>query len=183
MARLLCQGRATLPQSKLSLLYIPSDPSNTRPLSQPFLPGSLETFLIENIPPHPLSPHPPFNGHRPFYEKSISPSKEIHIYLHMLCTTGPCRGAREVLQHSEPYDQLSVDHLHLGAPRGTQIQHVHNWIYSQVAQWQRICLPMKETRETRVRSPGWEDPLEEEMATHSSILAWKIPWTEEPGRL
>ena len=30
---------------------------------------------------------------------------------------------------------------------------------------------------------GWEDPLEEEMATHSSILAWKISWTEEPGRL
>ena len=30
---------------------------------------------------------------------------------------------------------------------------------------------------------GWEDPLEKEMATHSSILAWKIPWTEEPGRL
>ena len=34
-----------------------------------------------------------------------------------------------------------------------------------------------------VRSLGWEDPLEEEMADHSSILAWKIPWTEEPGRL
>ena len=31
--------------------------------------------------------------------------------------------------------------------------------------------------------PGWEDPLEEEMATHSSTLAWKIPWMEEPGRL
>ena len=31
--------------------------------------------------------------------------------------------------------------------------------------------------------PGWDDPLEEGMATHSSILAWKIPWTEEPGRL
>ena len=38
-------------------------------------------------------------------------------------------------------------------------------------------------RETRVRSLGWEDPLEKEMATHSSILAWRIPWTEEPGRL
>ena len=38
-------------------------------------------------------------------------------------------------------------------------------------------------RETWVRSLGGEDPLEEEMATHSSILAWKIPWTEEPGRL
>ena len=37
--------------------------------------------------------------------------------------------------------------------------------------------------ETQVRSPGGEDPLEKEMATHSSILARKIPWTEEPGRL
>ena len=38
-------------------------------------------------------------------------------------------------------------------------------------------------RETRVRSLGWEDPLEKEMATHSSILAWRIPWTKEPGGL
>ena len=36
-------------------------------------------------------------------------------------------------------------------------------------------------QETWVQSLGWEDPLEEGMATHSSILAWKIPWTEEPG--
>ena len=38
-------------------------------------------------------------------------------------------------------------------------------------------------RETWVRSLGREDPLEKEMATHSSILAWRIPWTEEPGGL
>ena len=38
-------------------------------------------------------------------------------------------------------------------------------------------------QETRVLSLDWEDPLEEEMATYSSILAWEIPWTEEPGRL
>ena len=38
-------------------------------------------------------------------------------------------------------------------------------------------------RETRVRSLGWEDPLEKGMATHSSILAWRIPCTEEPGGL
>ena len=38
-------------------------------------------------------------------------------------------------------------------------------------------------RETQVRSLGWEEPLEKEMATHSSTLAWKIPWTEDPGRL
>ena len=37
-------------------------------------------------------------------------------------------------------------------------------------------------RETQVQSLSWEDPLEEKMATHSSALAWKIPWTEELGR-
>ena len=42
---------------------------------------------------------------------------------------------------------------------------------------------MQETQETWVQSLGQEDPLEEEMATHSNILTWKIPWTEEPGRL
>ena len=41
---------------------------------------------------------------------------------------------------------------------------------------------MQETQETRIRSLGREDPLEEGLATHSSILAWRIPWTEEPGR-
>ena len=39
------------------------------------------------------------------------------------------------------------------------------------------------TQEMRVRSLGQEDPLQEAMATHSSILPWEIPWTEEPGRL
>ena len=41
----------------------------------------------------------------------------------------------------------------------------------------RVCLPRQETQ---VQFLGWEDPLETEMATHSSILAWKIPWTEKP---
>ena len=38
-------------------------------------------------------------------------------------------------------------------------------------------------QETWVQSLGWEEPLEEEMGTHSRVLAWEIPWTEEPGRL
>ena len=42
---------------------------------------------------------------------------------------------------------------------------------------------MQEPQEMQVHSLGREDPVEEEMATHSSILAWEIPWTEEPGRL
>ena len=51
---------------------------------------------------------------------------------------------------------------------------------SQVAHWVKNPPAMQETS---VRSLGWEDPLEREMTTHSSILAWKIPWKEEPGGL
>ena len=50
-----------------------------------------------------------------------------------------------------------------------------------MAQRLRIHLPMQETREMGVPSLGREDPLEEGTATHSSILAWRLPWTEEPG--
>ena len=49
--------------------------------------------------------------------------------------------------------------------------------------WQRIFLLTKETQELWVPSLGQEDLLERETATHSSILVWKIPWTEESGRL
>ena len=42
---------------------------------------------------------------------------------------------------------------------------------------------MQESQETRVQSPGQDDPLVQEMATHSSVLAWRIPWTEESGRI
>ena len=52
---------------------------------------------------------------------------------------------------------------------------LHCWL-----RWWK-CLPTMQ--ETRVQSLGWEDPLEKAMATHSSILVWKIPWTEESGRL
>ena len=55
---------------------------------------------------------------------------------------------------------------------------IHSWA-SLVAQMGRICL-----QHGRIGfSLGWEDPLEKKMGTHSSILAWKLPWTEEPGRL
>ena len=42
---------------------------------------------------------------------------------------------------------------------------------------------MQETQEMQVRSLGWEDPLEQDVAIHSSIFVWRIPWTEEPGGL
>ena len=47
----------------------------------------------------------------------------------------------------------------------------------------QIAKRLLEMQETRVQFLGWEDPLEKEMATHSITLVWKIPWTEEPGRL
>ena len=59
---------------------------------------------------------------------------------------------------------------------------LYNWA-SQVALLVKTCLPMQETQEMGVQSLGWEDALEEGMATHSSILVWSIPWTEEPGGL
>ena len=52
-----------------------------------------------------------------------------------------------------------------------------------MAQWVKNPPIMQETQEKQVQSLGQEDPLEKKMATHSSILAWEIPWTEEPGRL
>ena len=54
---------------------------------------------------------------------------------------------------------------------------------SQVVQWVKNLPAIQEMPETWVRSLSWEDPLEEGMATHSSILAWRILWMEEPGRL
>ena len=54
---------------------------------------------------------------------------------------------------------------------------------SLMTQWVKNMPAMQETQETWAQSLGREDPLEEEMATCSSILAWRIPWTEEPGGL
>ena len=63
----------------------------------------------------------------------------------------------------------------------SEIKPVNLWLRLTEVDSSRIHLPMQETEETRVQSLGQGDPLEEEMATYSSILAWRIPWTEEPG--
>ena len=57
---------------------------------------------------------------------------------------------------------------------------------SLVAQWERICLKCRSPsamQETQVWYLGQEDPLQKEMVTRSSISAWEIPWTEEPGKI
>ena len=57
--------------------------------------------------------------------------------------------------------------------------YIYICIASQVAQWLKDLLAVQERR---AQSLSWEHPLEEGMATHPSILAWRIPWTEEPGK-
>ena len=57
--------------------------------------------------------------------------------------------------------------VYMGFPSGSAVKNLH---------------AEQESQETSVPSLGWEDLLEDEVATHSSILAWEIPWTEEPGR-
>ena len=71
-------------------------------------------------------------------------------------------------------------HMHLPSCHLQFRGHKHWWWASLVAQ---TVKNLPAVQETWVQSLGWEDPLEDSMATHSSILAWSIPWTEEPGRL
>ena len=68
------------------------------------------------------------------------------------------------------------------------VVHIHNEILlnykkEQTSLVAQTVKPLSTMWETRVRALGWEDNLEKEMAIHSSTIAWKIPWTEEPGRL
>ena len=64
--------------------------------------------------------------------------------------------------------------------RKNKVGGLYRFLLSLVAQMVKHLPTM---RETQVRSLGWENPLEKEMATHSSTLAWKIPWVEERGKL
>ena len=79
---------------------------------------------------------------------------------------------------------LPSPHAYLGLTKFYTHTHIHTFCVifgaSLIAQ---LVKNLPAVQENRVLSLGWEDPLEEEMATHSSILAWRIPWTKEPGRL
>ena len=99
------------------------------------------------------------------------------------CKPGRGKGtALPVSFHVIPESITPASHVHLGhacfflsLPGAYQV--------ALVVKKKKICPPFQETQKTGVQSLGWEDPLEKEMATHSSILAWKIPWAEEPGQL
>ena len=85
----------------------------------------------------------------------------------------PGRASRVSLSHLD----ISVSE-HSQAPAGPQ-----PWRLGSASLVAQLVKNLPVMQETRVRFLGWEDPLEKKMATHSSILAWRIPWTEEPSRL
>ena len=67
--------------------------------------------------------------------------------------------------------------------RMNYVRNILSYAYSWASLVAHMVKNLLAMWETQVQSLGQEDPLEEEMATHSSILAWRIPWTKEPGRL
>ena len=73
--------------------------------------------------------------------------------------------------------------LHVWLDISFEDQHSTPWGFPGDASGKKIPPTMQEMQEMQVPSLGWEDPLEKEMATHSSILAWEISWTKEPGGL
>ena len=84
----------------------------------------------------------------------------------------------------EPSGSRNVEHLAWNTVSTQQMLHLsfpsHAPLYNDRI---CICICLPAMRETWVQSLGWEDPLEKGMATHSNILAWRIPWTEESGGL
>ena len=113
-----------------------------------------------------------------------------------------CGPGDKALNHKCPFCHVFYIHRHLGYKDG---KHHHHWNIQRritndhhvyiISEYYSSILPCKASliaqlvknlpavQETQVWSLGWEDPLEKEMVTHSSILAWKISWTEEPGGL
>ena len=76
--------------------------------------------------------------------------------------------------------RIGMCHLYISSPIYMCVC-MYVYIYASLVAQTVKSLPAMQ--ETQIRSLGQEDPLEKEMATHSSILAWEIPWTEEPGGL
>ena len=80
-------------------------------------------------------------------------------------------------RYTNRYVHCSI--IYNGQDNGSNQGFMHGWVDKDVIYIKHLPT----MQETWVQSLGWEDPLEKGMATHSSTLAWKIPWTEKPGRL
>ena len=100
-----------------------------------------------------------------------------------------CPGANRSFPEAELFFLLKAVKVSPGSPVVKNLPAVQETQESRVQSlgWGDPSTPvspvLQETQESRVQSLGWGDPLEEEMATHCSILSWRTPWTEKPGGL
>ena len=103
---------------------------------------------------------------------------------HMVAPEGTTLGVQSELHHCSAFSAHTGHGQHISTSFKMSILHTSNkcLVLKEFPRGSAVKnLPAKQ--ESQVRSLGWEDPLEEGMATHSSIRAWRIPWTEEPGGL
>ena len=106
---------------------------------------------------------------------TVCPSLCVYTYMYVLCLAAQLYSSLcDPMVYSPPDSSVRVDSIGKNTGVGVYV------CISLVSQRVKHLPAMQETW---VRSLGWEDPLEKEMATHSSVLAWKIPWTEKPGGL
>ena len=120
-----------------------------------------------------LLPFSFFFSSLPFYNKSVHFLKFIYFYLEDNCFT--------ILNWFLPYINI-ISHRYARVPSLQSVHFIFN-IFSIGLPGGSVIKNLPMMQETQVQSLGQEDPLEESMARHSSILAWRIPWTEEPGGL
>ena len=85
-----------------------------------------------------------------------------------------------MIQLSHPYMTTGKT---IALTRWTFVGKVMSLLFNMLSRLAQTVKRLSTMQETRVRSLGWEDPLEKEMAIYSRTIAWKIPWTEEHGRL
>ena len=108
-------------------------------------------------------------GNRPFWLlQDLGNKDEIH------------KEVKEWTENARMTSFLRVTRTHSG---GFKQKQNSSCLWSWASLVAQLVKNLPETQETQVRSLSWEDPLEKEMATHSSILAWETSWTEKPGRL
>ena len=119
---------------------------------------------------------------RSIYIQGTEEKKELVAQCNKEKTENRMTGSKSILKVLSRFPpQLLSDIRDLFSEEGTTVSYLRNTRLSfPVSQRLKRLPPMQEIQ---VRSLGWEDPLEEEMITHSSIIVWRIPRTEMPGRL
>ena len=131
--------------------------------------------------------------------KFVSIRSSVSIYCAVLCCAKllqSCLNLCDPMDHSPPGDRSTpriLERLATPSSRGSSrlrdrahvpyLPCTGRWVLSPNGSGEKNPPAIQETQEMKVQSLGWEDPLEEEMTTHSSIFAWRIPWTERPGGL